>query len=447
MSDPAMDQSSPKTLLERRLDPLREPFRDFIGAQTTAGALLILAIIAALFIFNLSGAHVYRSIGEMTVGFMLNGSQFSTTLHGFTNEALIAVFFFLIGLEIKRELIAGELQEPAKRRMLVVTAAGGMAAPAAIYAGINLWSGQGDIAGWGIPMATDTALAIGILAMLDRRLVKGAAAFLVGLAIVDDIGAVVVIALFYSDTIRMLPLLIAAGLLAVGAFINYAGVRHPFAYMLLGILLWIAIHNSGIHAGISGILTAATVPARPRMHAGRLLTRLRKSMDTIHPEASVLSDPGSHDQIESIATEARMATTPLRRWERRLDLPVALFILPLFAFLNAGVPLDPALLHAAMLDPVTLGIMFGLILGKPLGIVASALLASRMGLGKLPDNLNLRHLIGLGLLAGIGFTMATFIADLALPAARLELAKIAILSATLVAGLLGYGILRWASSR
>lgn len=439
--------SSPKTFLERRLDPLREPFRDFIGAQTTAGALLILAIIAALFAFNVSGPQWYRSIRELTVGFILNGSQVSTTLHAFTNEALIAVFFFLIGLEIKRELIAGELQDAAKRRMLIVTAVGGMAAPAAIYAGVNLWSQQGDIAGWGIPMATDTALAIGILATLDRRMIKGAAAFLVGLAIVDDIGAVLVIALFYTDTIRLSALLVAAGLLAIGAFVNYAGVRHPFVYLLLGVLLWIAIHHSGVHAGISGVLMAATVPARPRMHAGRLLTRLRKYMDTIHPEANVLADPGDHERIESVATEARRATTPLRRWERSLDLPVALVILPLFAFLNAGVPLDPARLHEAMFDPVTLGITFGLLLGKPLGIVVSALLASRMGVGRLPDNLNLWHLIGLGLLAGIGFTMSTFIADLALPEARLELAKIAILCATLLAGMLGYGMLRWASTR
>ena len=435
--------ASTRTELERRLDPLRDPFRDFITAQTTAAAVLLLAMVSALLLFNFGGAAWYAWLQNLPVGFHAGKWQFSFSLLSLTNDGLIAIFFFLIGLEIKRELLAGELQDNSRRGMLMASAFGGMLMPALIYAGINLWSGAGAVEGWGIPMATDTALAIGVLAALGTRLVPGAAAFLVGLAIVDDIGAVTVIALFYTQAIHGFSLLSAVVLLAIMFLINYAGIRHPLVYASLGALLWLAVHHSGIHASIAGVLIAATVPARPRMPPGRLLHSLQKRMSAIHPHADVLAYSEDHEKIESVALEAREATTPLRRWERALDLPVALIILPLFAFLNAGASMQTGRLSESLHDPVALGVALGLLFGKPLGIISFALVAKRLGFGCLPEGVSYRHLIGLGMLAGIGFTMSTFIADLALPEHRLELAKIAILCASALAGMLGYLMLRF----
>jgi NhaA family Na+:H+ antiporter len=198
-----------------------------------------------------------------------------------------------------------------------------------------------------------------------------------------------------------------------------------------------------VHASVAGVLVAATIPARPRIHPGWLQQQLRRRVEHIQPEVDVLGNPEQHDHIESLASEAHAATTPLRRWEHKLDMPVALLILPLFAFVNAGVSLNPALLLEAAYDPVALGIGLGLVVGKPLGIIGAALLAVRCGFGRLPPDIDLRQLLGLGLLAGIGFTMSTFIGSLALPEAHLELAKIAILTASLLAGLLGYLTLKF----
>jgi NhaA family Na+:H+ antiporter len=427
--------------LEKQVDRLKESFLSFVQAQATSSGVLLAALLGAVVMVNLGYQDLYQSLRALPVGFHLGELRVSESLLDWTNDALIAVFFFLIGLEIKREVLAGELRPPERRLMLVAAAAGGMVAPALIYVAFNLTHPQGDPAGWGIPMATDTALAIGVLAAFGNRLPRGVTAFLVGLAIVDDIGAVLVIAVFYTHDLHLTSLLWVTPVLAGMALANAAGVRHPSIYLLGGVLTWIGMHHSGVHASIAGVLAAATVPARGRVPPNVLARRLSWLSSHIQPRVDVLGDADSHARIHQVEDEARRALTPLRRWEDGLELPVALFILPLFAFLNAGVPLEWAQLRTLPTDPVALGIVFGLVVGKPVGIALATWLALRSGWGQLPRGIDLGHVVGAGLLAGVGFTMSTFIANLALSPARLDDAKVAILCASLAAGIVGFFVL------
>jgi Na+:H+ antiporter, NhaA family len=275
-------------------------------------------------------------------------------------------------------------------------------------------------------MATDTALAVGVLALAGPLLPRALTAFLVGLAIVDDMGAVLVIALFYTPSVHPQVLGLA----------GYAGLRHPLIYAAGTLGLWLGMHLSGIHASVAGILAAATVPARPRIpHQG-----LARRLGRLARPADVLANEEQHRALEDIEREAHQARTPLRSWEHSLQLPVGLLILPLFAFLNACVSLEPERLARLLDDPVALGVLLGLVVGKPAGICGACWLAVRAGLARLPEGMDGRSLAGIGLLAGIGFTMATFIANLGLGGVpeRLETAKLAILcaSASALAGAL-----------
>jgi NhaA family Na+:H+ antiporter len=441
-----------KSALEHRFDRLREPFKQFLRTQRVASGLLLLSLAAALLMVNGGWKETYQQIQQLTVAVQLGSYHLSGNLLGWVDDGLITIFFFLIGLEIKRELLAGELQQRERRSLLIAAALGGMAAPAAIYAVINAAGEQGVIQGWGIPMATDTALAIGVLAMLRDRLPAGLTGLLVGLAIVDDIGAVLVIAFFYTSELSWLSLGVAAAAFLVLLLGNYAGLRHPLFYLIGGMVLWLSVHHGGIHASIAGVVAALTVPARPRTALGRLELSLRRLRRRLRGQAKrsrdVLADAEQHAQIAAVEREARRATTPLRRWEDALDLPVALFILPAFVFLNAGIEIDTEALRNLTVEPVSLGIVAGLVAGKPLGIMGAAFLATRLGVSALPAGIGWRHLLGLGLVAGIGFTMSTFIANLAM-ASEVEgtgSAKLAILAGSLTAGTAGLLVL-WAASR
>ncbi len=437
--------------LQRQLDRLRDPFSKFVGAQSTASALLLLALFAALFMANSPWRESYEALKHFPLGLLIGGEAFEWSLRHLVNDGLIALFFLLIGLEFKRELLAGELTDPARVRFLAAAAIGGMVFPALIYLSINLFSADGQVDGWGIPMATDTALAIGVLMALGPRVPKAVIAFLVGLAIIDDIGAILVIALFYTEQISISALLLAAGLLIVLLLFNRAGLRHPLLYAAGGVLLWIAIVQSGIHASIAGVVVAATVPARPRIRPSSVPHKVRGMVEETFPvadERAVLADARTHERITRLEELAQAATTPLRRWESVLELPVALIVLPLFVFLNAGIPVDAAAFGAAFADPVSLGVMLGLVVGKPVGILGGVLLAELSGWVRRPAELSRRSLLGAGLLAGIGFTMSTFIANLALgeDVAEMALAKLGILMASAIAAVAGYLVLRSAQA-
>jgi Na+:H+ antiporter, NhaA family len=438
--------------LQRQLGRLRIPFSKFIGAQSTASALLLLALFAALFMANSTWRDSYETLTRYPLGLLIGGDAFEWSLRHLVNDGLIAFFFLLIGLEFKRELLVGELTDPARMRFLGVTAAGGMVLPALLYLLINLFSDAGQVRGWGIPMATDTAIAIGVLMALGSRVPKAVFAFLIGLAIIDDIGAILVIALFYTEHISLTALLAAAGLLAALLFFNRAGLRHPLVYAAGGVLLWIAIVRSGIHASIAGAVIAAAVPARPRIRPDALPRKVQGVVEKTFPvrdEGEVLADARTHERITRLEELAQAATTPLRRWENVLELPVALIVLPLFVFLNAGIPIDGTALRAAFVEPVSLGVMIGLVVGKPCGILAGVFLGELTGWARRPAELSRYRLLGAGLLAGIGFTMSTFIANLALgeDGESIVLAKLGILLASTIAAIAGYLVLRAADNQ
>ena len=445
-----MEQIKPD--LERQVDKLREPFRAFVSAQTTASAFLVLAMGVALWLANSRFAADYQALQQFPLGLVYGETQVVWPLLHLVNDGVIALFFFLIGLEIKRELLVGELRDGARARLLLSAALGGMLVPAALYLAINAGMDGGHVHGWAIPMATDTAIAIGVLAALGSRIPRSVAAFLVGVAIVDDIGAILVIALVYTEGLNLTALVVAAVFLSFLILLNRAGFRTPALYATAGIGLWIAIVHSGIHASIAGVIVAAAVPARPRLRPAALGRRIggivAKVSAAVRPQA-VLAEAHTHQRITQVERLARASTTPLRRWEAGLELPVALLVLPLFAFLNAGVRIDLDTVFGMFGNPVLLGTVAGLVVGKPVGILLGVWLGTRTGWAVPPPGLTTGRLAGIGLLAGVGFTMSTFIANLALGKGTdgLAGAKFAIVVASAISALAGYTVLRLVSER
>lgn len=437
-----------KSGLEKQVDGLREPFAAFVGAQTTASAFLLIALGAALVAANSPHADDLESIKHFPLGLVFGERVIEWSLLHLVNDGLIALFFFLMGLEVKREVIAGELRDSSRVGLLISAALGGMVVPAGIYLALNAGLSGGIVSGWGIPMATDTAIAMGVLAALAARIPKSVVAFLLGVAIIDDIGAILVIAFVYTEQLAWHALAAAGLLLALLLMLNRAGLRHPYFYALVGIGLWVAIVQSGIHASIAGVIVAATVPARPRIRPGKLEQKIRSTLSDVDANTDhvdVLGRSETHQTIAEVGNLAQKATTPLRRWEEGLALPVMLIVLPLFAFLNAGVVIDAPALKGLLLDPVALGIMAGLVIGKPVGILVGVWIGEALGIAKRPEELTYRKLLGVGLLAGIGFTMSTFIAHLALQpqSTTLESAKLAIVVSSAVAAAIGFVVLRF----
>ncbi|MEJ2567143.1 MAG: Na+/H+ antiporter NhaA [Gammaproteobacteria bacterium] len=435
--------------MQRGFERILTPFQEFIRDTTTASVFLLICTIAALLIANSPLSADYSALLHTRIGVTVNGVGFSKDLHHWINDGLMALFFFVIGLEIKRELLAGELQNVRLAVPVLAAAVGGMIVPALIYAGLN--AGTASESGWGIPVATDTAFALGILALLGRRVPAALAAFLTALAIIDDIGAVLVIAVFYSDAISVPHLMLAFLFLSGLVFLNLLGVRHAFPYLLGGGLVWLAMLESGVHATVAGVLVAFTVPARPRRGPSWFLGRARRLMDRFEnleqgkarrgqADAGILAAEDQHAVVERIQETAHEVTTPLQLWVRTLEGPVALLILPVFALANAGVPVKLSALPALLADPITLGIVLGLVVGKAVGITAFCWLAVKAGVGELSAAMNFRHVIGIGLLGGMGFTMSIFIAGLNFETSpgQLLTAKSAILLASLIAGIVGY---------
>jgi len=442
-------QGTAQTRLEQRFERALTPFQEFVSDQTTSSLLLIGCTLAALLIANSPYAHAYEAFIDTPLGVNFGEHVFRMDLRHWINDGLMTLFFFLIGLEIKRELLVGELRDMQRSLPVIVAALGGMLAPALIFFLLNA---GGDYAhGWGIPMATDTAFAIGLLALLGNRIPTAAVTFLIALAIIDDLGAILVIAVFYSESISVAHLGAAAAALGLLLLTNLLGIRSVALYLVGGILVWVAMLGSGVHATVAGILVAATIPARPKrrpgwflQHTQHLLNRFReleKRKDTHQP---MLGETEQHAVAARLQDAAEKATTPLRRWEHALDRPVSLFVMPVFALTNAGITISREALDGIWHNPLTLGIVFGLVLGKGLGIPLFTWLAVRLRLGRLPDGVGFRHIVGLGLFGGMGFTMSIFIARLGFGDApeAMHAAKVGILAASLLAGCAGYLWLR-----
>jgi NhaA family Na+:H+ antiporter len=451
----AADRSTPETdpdapLVERVL----APFRRFMHTQSSSGIVLLATTAIALGWANSPWAESYHHLWELPIGGTFGPASFRTTLHHFINDGLMAVFFFLVGLEIKREMIAGELASLRSASLPMIAALGGMVVPAAIYAIVN--GGGLGAPGWGVPMATDIAFALGVLALLGDRVPVGLKVFLAALAIVDDIGAVLVIAVFYSSGMAWVPLAGAAGLLVLAVGMNRAGVRRPWTYGAVGLALWATVLLSGIHATVAGVLLAFAIPVRTRINEHQFLTSTRRALEEFDaaaaltaadPQTSVLSNVGHHTALEEIETLCQLAQPPLIRLEHALHGIVSFGIMPVFALANAGVTLDASSLGSALVSPVTLGAMLGLLVGKPIGIFGFSWLAVRLGIAALPQGSTWMACLGVAVLGGIGFTMALFIASLAFPAGTphaelLDAAKLGILVASAVAGVAGTLLLR-----
>ncbi len=418
------------------------PFQSFFKTEAAGGILLLAAAVAALVWANSPLAASYDALWGTYVTVGAGAFEISKPLLLWVNDGLMAVFFFVVGLEIKREVLAGELAEPRKAALAIAAALGGMVTPALFYAALTL--GTDRVAGWGIPMATDIAFALGVLALLGSRAPLALKVFLTAVAIVDDLGAVIVIALFYTAELKVGALVASLALVGVLALANRLGVQRPLVYGLVGVAVWVLMLKSGIHATIAGVLVALTIPANRRIDEGEfaakaeeLLARFREGIAGSPTEPT----PDQMAAVHSLEEACEHVETPLQRLEHGLHGLVAFVIMPIFALANAGVGLGGSL-GALATDTVALGVMLGLVVGKPVGVLLLSFVAVKLGLAALPSGVTWRHVIGVSFLTGIGFTMSIFIATLAFgEGPLLDSAKVGILAASIVSGVLGAAFL------
>ncbi len=422
-----------------RLTRIYQPFERFFRWEASSGLILLAATITALVWVNAGAAATYTKLWETPAIVGIGPLVIEKPLLLWVNDGLMAVFFLLVGLEIKRELVTGELSDARSAALPVAAAVGGMVVPAAAYLAVT-W-GTPSAVGWGIPMATDIAFALGALAVFGRRLPSTLGIFLAALALVDDIGAVVVIALVYTPKIVWAALAVAAVALVLLVALNRLGVTSLWPYIAIGLVLWIAVLKSGVHATIAGVLLALTIPASA---PARLDEVASESEALLQGEAAEEADATGGPRHDALLLELEDALhegqSPLSRLEHALLPWVSFGIVPVFALANAGVRLDGSLVDA-LASPVSLGIVAGLVVGKQVGILSAAWAAVRSGIAQIPDGVTWRHLWGASCLAGIGFTMSLFVSALALPEAMLADAKLAILSASVIAGALGLTLL------
>lgn len=413
--------------------------QEFIHQSQAGGIVLLAMTVLALIIANSPLGAAYDEILHAYIGFQVGPWELKESVLHWVNDGLMVIFFFVVGLEIKRELLIGELSNMRAAALPIIAALGGVLVPALIFAGFN-W-GQSSLRGWAVPTATDIAFALGCLALLGNRVPFGIKVFLTAVAIVDDLIAVLVIAVFYSSDLNFIALGVGVMVLLMLLVANLSGFRNPLIYGALGIIVWLAFLNSGVHATIAGVLVALTIPARSRVDMPTYLVRVRQVLEQF--EASQTGEPSKRSTelqesaVRTIEGISEQAQAPLQRLEHKLHVWVAFLIMPVFAFTNAGVVVSSDSLNTGSL-PLMLGIVLGLVLGKPLGIFGAAWIAVRSGLAILPYGATWRHMMGTGILAGLGFTMSIFISSLAfINPASLATAKLSILIASALAGTVG----------
>jgi NhaA family Na+:H+ antiporter len=419
------------------------PLNRLMQTGPAGGIVLLVCAVIALVWANSPWAGAYHELLDtrMFVGF----GEFagSLTLHNVVNDGLMVVFFFLVGLEIKREFLVGELATARKAALPLVAAFGGMVVPALFFVALNY--SHHSARGWGVPMATDIAFALGVLALVGDRIPASLRVFLSALAIADDLGAVLVIALFYTATLSWTALGAAGVLLVVSIVANAVGVRATWAYALIGVGLWVAVLLSGVHPTVAGVLLAMTIPSRTRIDEAAFLSGAREALAAFHdaqaPEKTVLSSRAHQGALEQLNSLTDHAQSPLIRMEHGLNGIVTFGVMPLFAIANAGVSLHGS--EHLLTTPVALGVIAGLFLGKPIGIFLASWIAIRSGMATLASDVSRRMLFGVACLGGIGFTMSLFIAGLAFGGSEelLTAAKLGTFAASLLAGVIGWLIL------
>ena len=440
------DQISPESLVTKVI--ATTAFQNFFNTIANGGFLLLFASIAALFWSNISPesyAHFWHKEFSLNIG----SASLSHSLAHWVNDGLMTLFFFTVGLEIKREMLVGGLSDPRRAALPVAAAIGGMVFPALIYWWFN--GGASSMSGWGIPIATDIAFSLAILSTLGRRIPFGIRIFLTAFAIADDLGAILVIALFYTPQIHLNYLLGGIGVCAVLFVMNRFWVRNPIGYLVMGMILWYMVAHSGLHATITGVIVSMFIPARSRYNTDVFMKMVRERLEQIKCDGddcgyTIMVNRTHLDAVHSINVACSRVETPLQRMEHAMEPWVAYLILPLFALANAGVVLGALDLGTAALHPVTLGIIFGLALGKPVGIILFTWLTTKILRVNLITGATWSMILGVGFLGGIGFTMSLFISALSFtePVFQ-EYAKIGIIGGSLVSGIFGYAVLRWAT--
>jgi len=432
------------------IDRVTRPIQKFIQQEKSGGIVLGISVIIALILANTPLAEGYFSFLSQKFGFQFNGeTYFKLSILHWINDGLMAIFFFVVGLELKREMVGGELSNPRKALLPIVAALGGMLVPALIYISLNPTGEPGN--GWGIPMATDIAFALGVLYLLGNRIPLSIKVFLMALAIIDDLGAVLVIALFYTSEISLISLAIGLGLVLVMFIANRMGVRNVVFYAILGILgVWVAFLLSGVHATIAAVLAAFTIPSDVRIKENTYVKKVQdylaqfKAVDP-NDKIPTLTNEQLHI-LENIQEATHQAMTPLQRLEHAMHPMVTFLILPIFALANAGVSLaiDPEHLFSTH---VALGVTLGLLVGKVVGIFGFTSLAVRLKIAPMPSGMTGRNLLGIAFLGSIGFTMSLFITSLAFQTEDyMNQAKIGIFTASIIGGILGYLVLSFGKS-
>ena len=408
------------------------PFEEFARSESAGGVTLIVAALLAFLWANSPWAPGYFALQQTYFGFDLGGWSLEKPLLLWVNDGLMALFFFLVGLEIKREVSVGELSEPRDAVLAMVAAVGGVVVPGVIYAGIN-WGGEG-ISGWGVPVATDIAFALGIMSLLGSRVPLSLKVFLTALAIVDDLVAVLIIALFYTEGISLVDLVLSFGVLALTFVYGLNGGRNLKVFAFLGVVAWFFMLQSGIHATVAGVLLALTIPMKRKIAPEDIRDELRIGLEDQRFE-------GVEVKVANLERVLENAQSSLHRLEHLLHPWVAFLVLPVFALFNAGVSLGGG---GGVLNPVTAGVFLGLLVGKPVGVLVFSWLATRLGLASLPEGVGWASMAGASCLAGIGFTMSLFVGGLAFEdGGLLDQAKLGVLSASVLAAVLGLALLGW----
>ena len=419
------------------LEPIRrftEPLQRFMHIEAASGIVLLGATIAALLLANSPLQEGFLNIWKIEVGFEIASFRMIHSLKHWINDGLMAVFFFVIGLEVKRELVVGELRDPRRAALPIVAAIGGMVAPAAIY--LLFQAGEAGARGWGIPMATDIAFVVGCMAVLGPRVPHGLRVMLLSLAIADDIGAILVIAIGYTEALNFTALMFGLAGIVILLIVSRLGVRSLLIYGVLGALVWFGFHESGVHATIAGVILGLMTPTREYLGEGLFGDVLERAREVFRGgEWGEVSHRAM--KVARFRQMARETISPVEYLEGALHPWVGFVIMPIFALANAGVPIE----LSDFADPIAHAVAAGLVIGKPVGIVLFSFLAVSLGLARLPEGAGWGAVLGGGFLAGIGFTMALFIAGLALDGDALEAAKIGVLGASAVAAIIGLALL------
>jgi len=411
-----------------------EPVQRFLHVEAASGVLLVICTAIALVLANSAASEWYVAIWKTKVGFAFGDFSMMYSLQHWINDGLMAIFFFVVGLEVKREMVIGELRDPKRAALPVAAALGGMIVPAGIY--ILLQGGNEAARGWGIPMATDIAFVVGCMALLGPRVPHILRVMLLSLAIVDDIGAILVIAIGYTESLNITALLLAFAGLGVVYALGRAGVRSFGIYVILGVLVWFGFHESGVHATLAGVLMGLLTPARSYLSENTISQMFQRADKGLHGGEWINMHHRS-DVVRKFTDGVREIISPLEYLEGTLHPWTAFVIMPIFALANAGVPFT----MGDFGEPVAIAIMAGLVIGKPVGILLMSFLTVKLITKTLPEGLTWPAMVGGGFLSGIGFTMALFIAGLALSGPILQTAKVGVLGASLLAAVVGMIVL------